>query len=392
MTIISNQPAATENKSDSGSDSESESRPVAFLDLGALHAEIRQDLDAIWASTVNDSAFIGGPAVARFEREWAAYCGTDFCVGLANGTDSLELILAALKVGPGDEVLVPANTFVATAEAVVSVGATPVFVDVDPDTLLITPHEIAANVTPKTKAVMVVHLYGQIPDMDAILAVTDAANLYVIEDAAQAHGATFNGRTAGSFGIAASFSFYPGKNLGALGDGGAVVTNDEALATEIRTLSNHGRGNHLLHTHRGRNSRLDGLQASALSIKLGHLDSWNTRRQQVHALYVDLLGKPELSGSLDLLATLPGGMPVHHLEVVRVNERDRLREQLGDRGIQSGIHYAMPCHKHPAFAEFDLKPLPIAEKAAGRQLSLPMHPTLTDAEVIRVANTVLELL
>ncbi len=387
MTMTSNQP-------DTGTtqDDRTETEPVAFLDLGALHASIRSDLDAVWHSTLDTSAFIGGSAVSRFEQEWADYCGTDLCVGVANGTDSLELILAGLKVGPGDEVLVPANTFVATAEAVVSVGATPVFVDVDPSTLLITPQEIAANITPKTRAVMVVHLYGQIPDMDGIMSVANAANLHVIEDAAQAHGATFNGQRAGSFGVAASFSFYPGKNLGALGDGGAVVTNDEELATEIRTLSNHGRGNHLLHTHRGRNSRMDGLQAAALSIKLRHLDDWNQQRQKAHGAYVELLGQTELAGRLDLLATLPGGSPVHHLEVIRVDRRDLLRKALGDRGIQTGIHYAMPCHKHPAFAEFDLKPLPVAEAAADRQLSIPMHPTLTEAEVHRVATTVLELL
>ncbi|MCL4129463.1 UNVERIFIED_CONTAM: hypothetical protein GTU68_057035 [Idotea baltica] len=387
MTLINNQPA-TETAESIGTSS----GPVAFLDLAALHAPIRSELDAVWHSTLQDSAFIGGPAVARFEREWAAYCGTDFCVGLGNGTDSLELTLAALKVGPGDEVLVPANTFVATAEAVVSVGATPVFIDVDPETLLITAQGMAANITPKTKAVMVVHLYGQIPDMDGIMAVANAAGLHVIEDAAQAHGATFNGRRAGSFGVAASFSFYPGKNLGALGDGGAVVTNDEALAAEIRTLSNHGRGSHLLHTHRGRNSRLDGLQGAALSIKLAHLDAWNKRRQEVHAIYVERFDRPELRGSLDMLATLPGGSPVHHLEVIRVDDRDRMREALDNVGINTGIHYAMPCHKHPAFAEFDLKPLPVAEAAAVRQLSIPMHPTLTSDEAHRVANTVLELL
>jgi dTDP-4-amino-4,6-dideoxygalactose transaminase len=389
----SNQPTSTAAAAGNGSpEGPVDNPPVAFLDLGALHTSIRSELDAVWTTTVDTSAFIGGGAVGRFEREWADYCGTDYCIGLANGTDSLELILAGLGIGPGDEVLVPANTFVATAEAVVTVGATPVFVDVDPDTLLLTPQEMAANITPNTKAVMVVHLYGQIPDMDGIMSVANAAGIHLIEDAAQAHGATFNGTRAGGFGVAASFSFYPGKNLGALGDGGAVVTNDEELATEIRTLSNHGRGNHLLHTHRGRNSRLDGLRAAALSVKLAHIDRWNQRRREVHAMYLDLLSGAVANGSLQLLTTLPGSVPVHHLEVVRVEARDRMRDALGERGIQTGIHYAMPCHKHPAFAEFDLKPLPVAEAAADRQFSLPMHPTLTDAEVHRVANTVLELL
>lgn len=359
--------------------------PIAFLDLAALHTPLREEFDKAWDKTLTGSGFIGGPAITAFEERWAQYCDVDHCIGVANGTDALELVLAGLGIGPGDEVIVPANTFVATAEAVVTVGAIPVFVDVDRDTLLITASNIAAAITPNTKAVMVVHLYGQIPDMDSILAVTDAAGVHVVEDSAQAHGATYNGRRAGSFGKAATFSFYPGKNLGALGDGGAVVTNDEALATEIRTLANHGRGSHLLHTHRGRNSRLDGLQALALDIKLDHLDGWNARRQAVHALYVERLA------GFELLATLPGGSPVHHLEVIRVDDRDDLREALGERGIQTGIHYALPCHKHPAFSEFDLGPLPIAEAAADRQLSLPMHPTLTDVEVHRVADAVLEL-
>ncbi|MEM7272806.1 MAG: DegT/DnrJ/EryC1/StrS family aminotransferase [Actinomycetota bacterium] len=360
--------------------------PVAFLDLAALHAPLRAQLDRAWDQLLTGSAFIGGPAVGAFEARWADYCGVDQCVGVANGTDALELVLAALAIGPGDEVIVPANTFVATAEAVVTVGATPVFVDVDPSSLLITAAGIAAAITPATKAVMVVHLYGQLPDMDAISDVAAAAGIHLIEDAAQAHGATFRGAPAGSFGIAATFSFYPGKNLGALGDGGAVVTNDGALAEEVRTLANHGRGNHLLHTHRGRNSRLDGMQAMALDIKLDHLDRWNQRRREVHARYVEQLG------DLELLGSIPESNPVHHLEVLRVDDRDGLREELTRHGIQTGIHYALPCHQHPAFAEFDRGNLPVAEDAAGRQLSLPMHPTLTDDEVDFVSATILELL
>ena len=360
---------------------------VAFLDLAALHAPLRGQLDAAWDHTLARSSFVGGATVAAFEERWAEYCGTAHCVGVANGTDALELVLAALEIGPGDEVLVPANTFVATAEAVVTNGATPVFVDVDPGSLLITAEAIAAAVTPATRAVMVVHLYGQLPDMESILAVTEAAGIHLIEDAAQAHGATHNGRTAGSFGTAATFSFYPGKNLGALGDGGAVVTDDADLAAEVRTLANHGRGSHLLHTHQGRNSRLDGLQAAALDIKLDHLDRWNEHRRMVHGLYVDLLAH-----SVELLAAVPGGRPVHHLEVIRVDDRDGLRERLGQRGIQTGIHYAHPCHQHPAFAAFDRGSLPVAESASRRQLSLPMHPTLTVEEAEYVAASVMELL
>ena len=361
--------------------------PVAFLDLAALHAPIRERLDAVWNETLLKSSFIGGSAIETFERRWAQYCGTDHCIGVANGTDAIELVLAAMQVGPGDDVLVPANTFVATAEAVVTNGATPVFVDVDPETLLVTADSIAAAITPRTKAAMIVHLYGQIPDMEAIMAVTDGAGVQVIEDAAQAHGATFNGRRAGSFGAAATFSFYPGKNLGALGDGGAIVTNDGHLTEEVRSLANHGRGHHLLHTHRGRNSRLDGLQAAALDVKLDHLDGWNANRQAAHKRYVERLGH-----AVEMLQTIPGGSPVHHLEVIRVEDRDRMRAELGRRGIQTGIHYALTCHKNPAFAEFDHGPLPVAEAAAAHQLSLPMHPTLTTDEIDAVADAVLELL
>jgi len=363
-------------------------KPVAFLDLAAMHQPIKDQLDAVWRDTMAQSSFIGGAQVEDFEQRWAAYCGTEHCIGVANGTDALELVLAGLGIGPGDEVIVPANTFVATAEAVVTVGATPVFVDVDPATLLITAEHIEAALSAATRAVMVVHLYGQIPDMGQIGAVTNRAGIHVIEDAAQAHGARFADQRAGSFGTAATFSFYPGKNLGALGDGGAVVTSDQALADTIRALANHGRGHHLFHTHQGRNSRLDGLQAGALTVKLAQLDAWNEHRRTVHQHYLSRFdGSP-----VETLATLAGGEPVHHLEVVRVDDRDGLWQRLTDAGIASGIHYALPCHKHPAFASFDIAELPVAETAAQRQLSLPMHPTLTMAEVDTVADVVLDSL
>lgn len=355
-------------------------QPIAFLDLAALHAPIRAELDAIWAETLDASAFIGGDRVPRFEQRWAAYCQRRHAIGVANGTDALELVLAGLGIGPGDEVIVPANTFVATAEAVTTVGATPVFVDVDEATLLITADHIAAAIGPRTRAVMVVHLYGQVPDMDAIAAVTEPAGVAVIEDAAQAHGARWNGRRAGSFGVAATFSFYPGKNLGALGDGGAVVTDDDDLADRIRTMANHGRGDHHLHTVQGRNSRLDGLQAAALDIKLDHLDRWNERRREAHLRYVEGFAGTDVV----TLATLPGGEPVHHLEVVRVADRASVQDRLQAAAIGSGIHYALPCHLQPAFAMFGRGALPVSERAADSQLSLPMHPTLTDDEIDRV--------
>lgn len=361
---------------------------VSFLDLGVLHAPIRDQLDAAWADILGRSAFVGGTPVEAFERKWAAYCETAHCVSVANGTDALELVLFAVGIGPGDEVIVPANTFVATAEAVVTVGATPVFVDVDPGSLLLTAAAVEAALTDRTRAVVVVHLYGQVAAMDELSAVAERAGIQLIEDAAQAHGARYRSRPAGSFGVAGTFSFYPGKNLGALGDGGAVVTDDAELAATIRTLANHGRGTHLLHTRSGRNSRLDGLQAAVLAVKLAHLDDWNGHRRLVHAAYRDRFEGSEVT----MLTTLPGGTPVHHLEVVRVPDRDRLVARLDQAGIATGIHYARPCHKHPAFARFDVRSLPVAETAARRQLSLPMHPTLTLDEVDFVADKVLESL
>ncbi len=361
---------------------------VAFLDLAAMHAPIRDQLTQAWNDALTSSAFVGGEAVDAFEKQWADYCGTAHCVGVANGTDSLELILTALDIRPGDEVIVPANTFVATAEAVVRVGATPVFVDVDPDTLLITPEYLWSAISARTKAVMVVHLYGQVAEMDRIVAAAEAANIHVIEDAAQAHGATFNGTKAGAFGVAGSFSFYPGKNLGALGDAGAVVTDDPVLAEQIRSLANHGRGSHLLHTAVGRNSRLDGLQAAMLGIKLRHLDEWNRHRRAVHRVYRDAFA----GSRVKTLATLEAGEPVHHLEVIRVPDRDRLIAGLSERGVETGIHYAHPCHKQPGFSRFDRHRLPVAETAADHQLSLPMHPTLELRRAEAVAQLVLELL
>lgn len=359
---------------------------VDFLDLAALHAPLRDSLDKIWFETMRDSSFISGPAVAAFENEWAAYCGTEFAIGVANGTDAIELVLAGIGVGPGDEVIVPANTFVATAEAVVTAGATPVFVDVDEATLLITADHIEAAITSRTAAVLVVHLYGQVPTMGPIVELCQRHDIALLEDAAQAHGATHNGTRAGNFGCAATFSFYPGKNLGALGDGGAIVTNDHQLAESIRVNANHGRGDHHSHVMSGRNSRLDGLQGAALSVKLAHLDAWNAHRRAVHAQYVELFANSPVT----MLETVPDSEPVHHLEVIRVAGRDRVRDALSAQNIRTGVHYALACHQQPAFEQFaPTSPLPVAESACATQLSIPMHPTLTEAEVCRVAASVL---
>jgi dTDP-4-amino-4,6-dideoxygalactose transaminase len=360
-----------------------------FLDLGGQTAELRPALDRLWAEVLDTGRFVGGPLVEQFEREWAAYCETPHAIGVANGTDALVLALRALHVGPGDEVVVPTNTFVATAEAVVLVGAAPRFVDVDPATLLITPEAIAAALTPRTRAVMVVHLYGQMPDMQAILAVTTPAGVAVVEDAAQAHGARWRGRPAGSRGVFGCFSFYPGKNLGAFGDGGAVVCSDDVLADRVRSMRDHGRadGSHYVHTEIGTNSRLDALQAGVLSLKLSRLDGWNARRREVMAAYRTALADT----AVQLVEGVPGTVGVHHLAVARSDRRDLIRDELAVRGIATGIHYPVPCHLQVPYLRFADGPLPVAEEAAEQVFSLPMHAHLSDAQVARVCEALQQI-
>jgi dTDP-4-amino-4,6-dideoxygalactose transaminase len=361
-------------------------RPVPFLDIsGGIH-EVADEVRAEWEGLLRTGQFVGGDAVTRFETAWSAYCGTDFAVGVANGTDALHLVMRGLGIGPGDEVIVPANTFVATAEAVVLAGATPRFADVDDGTLLLTPDTIKAAVTPATKAVVAVHLYGQMPDMDAITDITDSLGLILLEDAAQAQGATWAGRRAGSYGVAGCFSFYPGKNLGAFGDAGAVVTSDAVLADLLRSLANHGRvqSEHGHHRHDvlGMNSRLDALQAVVLSAKLRRLDRWNQSRRTLMAAYRDCID-PEKAR---LVEQLPEGKGVHHLAVVQVHDRDGVRARLAEHGIGSGIHYPVPCQQMRPYVQFADGSLPVVEAAAARQLSLPMFPHLLPADVRRVAE------
>jgi dTDP-4-amino-4,6-dideoxygalactose transaminase len=318
----------------------------------------------------------------------------DNAVGVASGTDALQLSLTALGIGAGDEVVVPANTFIATAAAVVRAGAIPRFADVSDDTLLMTPHTLAEAITPRTRAVMIVHLYGQLPDMAGMLAIAQRAGIAVIEDAAQAHGAEWGGRRAGSFGETACFSFYPAKNLGACGDAGAVVTSRPELADRIRALANHGRSNgdsHYNHGCIGTNSRLDALQAILLSGKLAHLDTWTERRIALASRYRDLLGSCEFTGTeLKLTDTVPSARHVYHLFVVRVTRRDSVRAELAQRGIQTGVHYPTPCHKQPPLRRFAERPLPVAEQSAGELLSLPMFPHLTDRQVDFVCESLCE--
>ena len=359
---------------------------VPFLDLAAQHDEIRVELDRAWARITATNAFVEGRSVEAFEAEFAAYCGVSHCVGVANGTDALSLVLAALEVG-GREVIVPGNTFVATVEAIVSVGAVPVFVDVDPETLLLTADHVAEAITPNTAAVIAVHLYGQMPDMNAIAKVADGAGIALLEDAAQAHGASWSNRRAGSYGRAAAFSFYPGKNLGAFGDAGAVTTNDADLCRRVRVIANHGRALDEWHVHgvAGCNSRLDALQAAILSIKLGRLDSWNARRRAAANHYRYLL-----EGTSCLLVPQdPRATGVHHLEVVRVPDRKAVLAELDTRGIGWGLHYPIPSHQQRAFARFAPRPLPVTEQAADEIVSLPMFPTISREQIELVCEALL---
>jgi len=359
---------------------------IPFVDIVGLHLDLRPQLDEVWSEIVGSGYFIGGPFVERFENEWADYCETRYCIGVSSGTAALKLALVALGIGSGDEVILPANTFIATAAAVVAAEARPVFVDVDPATLLITADSILSAISPRTAAVIVVHLYGQPANMDAISAVASATGISVIEDAAQAHGATWNGRKAGSLSVAGCFSFYPGKNLGAFGDAGAVVTSDYTLAEKVRALSNHGRRHDEPYRHDlvGGNHRLDALQAAILSIKLAHLDAWNNARRGVAAHYAQgLSGLP-----VELVAIDPRASSSHHLGVVQSAKRDELRRALRAEQIATGVHYPIPCHRQLPFLAEPMQSLPVAERAAGRLLSLPMFPHLTHAQIDRVVAIV----
>ena len=363
---------------------------VPFLDLGAMHDPLRSAFDQVWSDVVDRTAFIGGDQAEQFEQAWAQYCGVDHAVGVANGTDSIELILRALGVGPGDEVIIPANTFIATAEAVVACGGRPVYVDVDPDTLLLSAETAEPAITDSTAAIIAVHLYGQPCDMTGLASLADRKGVALVEDAAQAHGARWGDRRAGSLGHAASFSFYPGKNLGAFGDAGAVVTNDSALAARVRSLSNHGRadGEHVVHALMGRNSRLDGLQGGVLSVKLPHLDGWNEARRLARDRFVKAIeeqGMPAVP-----VAERPEAYSVWHLNVVQVDNRDAVMDAMQARGIDVRIHYPQPCHQHPTVG--DHGPLPVVDASTPRLMSLPMYPTITDEQIDYVCANLAEAL
>jgi dTDP-3-amino-3,4,6-trideoxy-alpha-D-glucose transaminase len=358
---------------------------VRFMALERQHEPLRQDLVGAFERVLGSNAFTLGAEVEQFESDFAGYCDAAHCAGVASGTAALALALQAAGIGPGDEVIVPAHTFIASALAVAHVGATPVLCDVDADTALIDPDAARAMVGPRTAAIVGVHLYGQACDIDAIRAFADPAGLFVLEDAAQAHGATLRGRQVGSLGSAAAFSFYPSKNLGALGDGGAVCTDDAELADRIRRLRNLGQRRKGEHIELGSNERLDGLQAALLQAKLPHLDGWNSARREVAALY-----REALTGHVGLLGERPESPCIYHLFPVRVPERDAFAAALDELGIDTGVHYHPAVHAHPAWTGHDIRTgdVPEAEAWAAEQLSLPIHPDLRRDEIERVVEAV----
>lgn len=355
---------------------------ISFLDLKGPHDELRLELIAAFERVMNSGWYIHGTECKQFEQEFAQYCQAKHCIGVGNGLDALHLILRAYGIGAGDEVIVPSNTYIATWLAASYAGATPVPVEPDERTYNINPELIEAAITPRTKAIMVVHLYGQPADMDAINDIAKKHQLKVIEDAAQAHGARYKGRRVGSLGDAAGFSFYPGKNLGAIGDGGAVTTNDPELADKVRVLGNYGSQIKYHNEVKGYNSRLDELQAAFLRAKLPVLDAWNARRHAVATQYLSQLDATAL-----VLPHVPDwAEPVWHLFVVRSQQRDALQKQLGAAGIGTMIHYPIPPHLQPAYAELCYAPgdFPVAEAIHREVLSLPMGPHLGTVNVTKV--------
>jgi dTDP-4-amino-4,6-dideoxygalactose transaminase len=350
---------------------------IPFLDLANLHRDIREPLDAAFHRVLDSGWFVMGPELEAFETEFADYCGVKHCVGVGNGLEAIHLLLRAYGVGAGDEVIVPSNTFIATWIAVSECGAIPVPVEPKVETHNINPDLIVSAITPRTRAIIPVHLYGQVADMDKINEIAQRYNLIVIEDAAQAQGARYKGRSAGSLGHAAATSFYPGKNLGALGDGGGVLTNDDHIAEKIRRLRNYGSPKKYQHDIAGYNSRLDEMQAAFLRVKLRYLDEWNNRRRQVASHYSELLKDREI-----ILPFVPDwAQPVWHLYVIRSSDRNQLQVDLERHGISTVIHYSIPPHKQKCYSQYENHALPLAQLLADEVLSLPISPIMSEQEI-----------
>jgi len=373
---------------------------VPFLDLRAQSRQIKDEVLSLVTKTMASGTFIGGTQVSGFENEFAEFCDNKFCVGVGSGTDALRFALMAAGVGPGDEVVTVPNTFIATTEAISQVGATPAFVDIDEYTYTMDPRKLnefmeirnAASQFPnRLKAIVPVHLYGQPADMDRILEIAKTHNLTVIEDACQAHGALYKTKKAGSLGVAGCFSFYPGKNLGAFGEAGAVVTQDEEIARKIRMIRNHGQEQKYFHPIEGYNGRLDAIQAGILRIKLKKLKSWNQVRRKNAACYNEhLRGVP----GIVIPKEAEWAQSVYHLYVILADDRDRLQRFLQDKGIFTGLHYPLPLHLQEAYIHLGYKEgaFPVAENAAARLLSLPLYPELTHPQIEYVAESITEFI
>jgi len=359
---------------------------VPFVDLKAQYLSIKEEIDGAIGQVLQNTSFIGGQTVRQFEKAFAEYIGINHCVSCANGTDAIEMLLQAMGIGEGDEVIVPAISWIATSEAVSTVGGTPVFVDIEPEFYTLNPAKIEEKITPKTKAIIPVHLYGQPANMPAIMKIAQKHQLKVLEDCAQAHGATIEGKTVGTWGDCGSFSFYPGKNLGAYGDAGAMITNDPELAERVRRIGNHGQLTKHDHSIEGRNSRLDTLQAAILSVKLPHLTKW-TKARQAHALHYDKLlndapvATPQIRENAE---------SVYHLYVIRSKQRDDLKDYLKTQGIATGIHYPkalplLPCYQQLSHTAEDF---PIAAQYQQEILSLPIFAELTKEQMEQVAQSI----
>ncbi|WP_337172018.1 DegT/DnrJ/EryC1/StrS family aminotransferase [Gemmatimonas aurantiaca] len=375
------------NAAPTSADTLTDTTPIPFLDLVEPHREREEEFVAAFRRALRSAAFVGGPEVEGFEREFAVYVGTQHAIGVANGTDSLRFIFLSLGLEPGDEVITASHTFIATSEAITQAGGKPVFVDIDPVTMTLDPAAVAAAIGPRTVGIVPVHLYGQPADMDPLLALAAQHGLWVVEDAAQAHGARYRGRSAGTMGVAGSFSFYPGKNLGSVGEGGAVTTNDPRIVEGVRRLREHGQREKYVHVSEGYNGRLHAIQAAVLRIKLQDLDAATAGRQRVARWYQEALGD---LADLDLPQTAPWAEHVWHLYVVRTPAREALRQALTSARIGCGLHYPIPLHRQEAYASLGYAEgsLPVTERVASSLLSLPMFPTLTEAQVGRVADTV----
>lgn len=360
--------------------------PIPYLDLPAQMRPLRKEIDAAIARTLDNCSFCLGPDVVQFEKDFARYCGAAHCVAFNSGTSALHIALLLLGVKQGDEVISTPSTFVATSWAISYVGAKPVYVDVDDATFNLDPALVEKAITPRTKAILPVHLYGHPVDLDPLLAISRKHNIPLVEDAAQAHAARYKGKMIGTFGVMSCFSFYPGKNLGAYGEGGALVTNDAALAQRARSLREHGSTQRYYHDEVGFNYRMEGIQGAVLGVKLKHLDAWTKERRRVAHRYHELLAQTPLQ----LPREASWAESAYHLYVVRHPQRDALKKHLEDNKVGCALHYPLPLHLQKCYAELGYKPgsFPVAEKAARECLSLPIYPELTDAQIQRVAEVI----